>query len=106
MTFSFEFFLSLFEHLIDGTVMTIWLLLISGIIGNLLAVPVALTRVSHNPALWIPSYLYILVMRGTPLLVQIYLIYYGLGSIFGELPWLRNSFLWPFLRQGFWYAAL
>lgn len=105
MTFSFEFFLSLFEMLIEGTVTTIVLLFVSGIIGNLLAVPVALTRVSPNPVLWIPSYLYILVMRGTPLLVQIYLIYYGLGSIFGDLPWLRESFLWPYLRQGFWYAA-
>jgi His/Glu/Gln/Arg/opine family amino acid ABC transporter permease subunit len=105
MTFSFVFFLSLFEMLIEGTVTTIVLLFVSGIIGNLLAVPVALTRVSPNPVLWIPSYLYILVMRGTPLLVQIYLIYYGLGSIFGELPWLRESFLWPYLRQGFWYAA-
>lgn len=105
MTFSFEFFLSLFEKLIDGTLITITLLLVAGIIGNLLAVPVALARVSHNPAFWVPSYLYILVMRGTPLLVQIYLIYYGLGSIFGEMPWLRDSFLWPFLRQGFWYAA-
>lgn len=105
MTFSLEFFLSLFEKLIEGTLTTILLLAISAVIGNLLAVPVALTRVSPNPALWIPSYLYILIMRGTPLLVQIYLLYFGLGSIFGQMPAIRNSFLWPFLRDGFWYAA-
>jgi His/Glu/Gln/Arg/opine family amino acid ABC transporter permease subunit len=75
------------------------------VIGNLLAVPVAVARISRNPLLWIPSYCYILVMRGTPLLVQLYLIYYGLKA---ELPreWVSNSWATPILRNAFWYAAL
>jgi polar amino acid transport system permease protein len=101
-----EFFFSLFPLLLAGVWMTLKLLVISGIVGNLLAVPVALARVSHNPLLWIPSYLYILVMRGTPLLAQIYLIYYGLGSLFPGIPGLRESFLWPYLRDGFYYVCL
>jgi len=100
------FFLGLFPKLIEGTWVTLVLLVVSGVLGNLLAVPVALARVSRNPALWVPSYLYILLMRGTPLLVQIYLVYYGLGEIFGRSPAIRHSFLWPYLREGFWYAAL
>jgi His/Glu/Gln/Arg/opine family amino acid ABC transporter permease subunit len=106
MTPALEFFLSLFPQLLEGTWVTIKLLVVSAIFGTLLAVPVALARVSHNPMLWVPSYLYILVMRGTPLLAQIYLIYYGLGSLFPGIPGLRQSFLWPYLREGFFYAAL
>jgi len=100
------FFFGLFPKLVEGTWVTLILLVVSGVFGNMLAVPVALARVSSKPALWIPSYLYILVMRGTPLLVQIYLIYFGLGEIFGRSPAIRHSFLWPYLREGFWYAAL
>jgi len=82
---------------------TIELTVICCVIGNLMAVPIAVARVSPRWYLWMPSYFYILLMRGTPLLVQIYLIYYGLGQI---LPgtWVRHSFLWPYLRDGFWYA--
>jgi polar amino acid transport system permease protein/octopine/nopaline transport system permease protein len=77
---------------------------VAGAIGNALAVPLALARVSHNPLLRLPAYLYITLLRGTPLLVQIYLIYYGIGQL---LPgtWVRHSFLWPYLRDGFWYAV-
>src|SRR5262245_52520123 len=71
--------------LITAIPVSFLLLIVSGVLGNLLAVPVALARVSRNPLLWMPSYAFILLMRGTPLLVQIYLIYYGLGQVFGEM---------------------
>jgi His/Glu/Gln/Arg/opine family amino acid ABC transporter permease subunit len=103
---SLDFFLGLFPKLALGTWVTIQLLIISAILGNLLAVPVALARVSHNPLLWVPSYLYITLMRGTPLLVQIYLLYFGLGDVFGRTPEIRQSIFWPYLRDGFFYAAL
>ncbi|MFM9845281.1 MAG: ABC transporter permease [Dongiaceae bacterium] len=106
MTSPLDFFLSLFPLLVAGIWMTIKLLVVSAIFGNVLALPIALARVSHNPLLWIPSYLYILVMRGTPLLVQMYLIYYGFGSLFPDIPGIRDSFLWPYLRDGFFYVAL
>jgi polar amino acid transport system permease protein/octopine/nopaline transport system permease protein len=82
---------------------TLALTAICCVVGNLLAVPIAVARVSPHWYLWVPSYIYILLMRGTPLLVQIYLIYYGLGQILPH-TWVRHSFLWPFLRDGFWYA--
>jgi His/Glu/Gln/Arg/opine family amino acid ABC transporter permease subunit len=102
----FEFFLSVFPLVVAGIWMTVKLLVISAFFGNLLALPIALARVSHNPLLWVPSYLYILVMRGTPLLVQMYLIYYGVGSLFPDIPGIRDSFIWPYLRDGFFYVAL
>src|SRR5207253_8950363 len=42
---------------------------------------------------------------GTPLLIQIYIFYYGLGSLFAQFPALRGSVLWPFLREGYWYIV-
>ena len=60
--------------LLRGLVRTFELVGISLVIGFLLAVPLALLRVSRNPIAWMPVYAYIYVMRGTPLLVQLYLI--------------------------------
>ena len=94
---------TLIPHLIAAVPVTLALTAVSCVAGNLIAVPIAVARVSSNPFLWIPSYLYILLMRGTPLLVQIYLIYYGLGQVLPD-TWVRHSFLWPYLRDGFWYA--
>ena len=99
--------LQLYQHIIATLLaavpVTLVLTIFSSIIGNSLAVPVAIARNSKNPLLWVPSATYIFVMRGTPLLAQTYLIYYGLGEI---LPgtWVQKSFLWPYLREGFWYA--
>ena len=101
---SFAFLLSIMPRLLAAVPLTLALTAISAVIGNALAVPVALARLSSNPFLWVPSAFYILVMRGTPLLVQTYLVYYGLGEV---LPgsWVQKSVLWPYLRDGFSYAV-
>jgi His/Glu/Gln/Arg/opine family amino acid ABC transporter permease subunit len=99
-----DFVVALFPKLLEGAFVSVQLLLLSGVVGNLLALPVALARVSRNPLLRVPSYLFILLMRGTPLLVQIYILYYGLGHILGQIPLVRSSFLWRHL-DAFWYAA-
>ncbi len=103
---SFEFVLGLLPRLLNGVLVTIVLLVLSWVLGNALAVGVALARVSNNLVARAPSWAFIQVIRGTPLLVQIYLLYYGLGSVFSHMPALRESFLWPYLREGFWYAVL
>jgi His/Glu/Gln/Arg/opine family amino acid ABC transporter permease subunit len=103
---SLDFFLGLFPQLLHGTWITLQILFLSGAIGNVLAIGVALARVSRNPVVNTTSYFYTLLMRGTPLLVQIYLLYYGLGSIFPHIPAIRHSFLWPYLRDGFWYGVV
>ena len=46
------------------------------------------------------------IIRGTPLLLQLWLLYYGLGSLFPQFPWIRQSDLWPILRQAWPYAVL
>ena len=92
--------------LIMAIPLSLLLVFTSGIIGNIMAVPVAVARISPNPLLWMPAYGFILLMRGTPLLVQIYLIYYGLGQVFADMhlfgkPLMRAL---PFLRDGIYYA--
>ena len=92
--------------LIRAIPLSLFLLFVSGVIGNLAAVPVALARISPNPLLWMPAYCFILLMRGTPLLVQIYLIYYGLGQVFGDMTLFGKPLMraLPFLRDAMYYA--
>jgi putative lysine/arginine/ornithine/histidine/octopine transport system permease protein len=80
---------------LSGTWLTLQLVVISAILGLLLAVPVALARLSPNPAIHGAATAYSLFFRGTPLLVQIFLVYFGLG----QFGFVRASFLWPFLRE-------
>lgn len=104
MTF---FWLDKYGHLfVQGAFTTFWLVLVSGTIGFSLAVAVGLGRVSKNPFINAPCYAFTSIIRGTPLLVQIFLLYYGLGSLFAQMPAIRQTFLWPYLREGFWYVAL
>jgi His/Glu/Gln/Arg/opine family amino acid ABC transporter permease subunit len=88
--------------LLSSTVTTIELLALSLAVGMLLAVPIALARLSHNPLLWMPAYAYIYFFRGSPLLIQLFLIYYGLG----QFDWIKTTFLWVILRQGYWCAVI
>ena len=85
-----------------GLQTTISLLLIASVLGFVLAVLVALARISKNRLLAKASLFYTSLWRGTPLLIQIYIFYYGLGSLFAQFPLLRASFLWPYLRDGYW----
>jgi His/Glu/Gln/Arg/opine family amino acid ABC transporter permease subunit len=87
---------------LSGTWLTIQLVVISGILGLMLAVPVALARLSENPAIRGTATAYSLFFRGTPLLVQIFLIYFGLG----QFEFVRSSFLWPFLREAYVCALI
>jgi polar amino acid transport system permease protein/octopine/nopaline transport system permease protein len=80
--------------------LTLFLTFGSSIIGNFLAVPVAVARLSPNPLLSLPARAFIFTMRGTPLLIQLYFVYYGLGQL---IPgWMMRGV--PFLRDGLWYA--
>lgn len=89
--------------LLSGMGLTIQLTVLSLLIGLALAVPLALLRLSHNPLLWMPAYGYILFFRGTPLLVQLFLIYYGSGQF---VPELKAAGLWQFFREAYFCAVL
>lgn len=84
-----------------GLWLTVQLLLLSAAIAFVLAVPLALMRVSRSRGLSRISYGYIYLFRGTPLLTQLFLIYYGLS----QFEAVRQSVLWPILRDP-WPCAL
>ena len=91
-----------FVEVLSGLDNTLLLLIISLPIGFVFSLVFALGRVSKNKILSKPIAGYIFVIRGTPLLVQIYLIYFGLGSI----EFIRESFLWILLKEPFWCGVL
>ncbi len=65
------------DRLIDGALVTVKLVALACIIGLVLAVPLALARRSNRRWISVPAYLYIYFFRGTPLIVQLALLYYG-----------------------------
>ena len=88
--------------LLGGLVLTLELVALSLILGIFLAIGIALLRLSSSHLASGFAYGYAFVFRGTPLLVQIFLIYYGLG----QFEAVRDSFLWTFFREPFWCAIL
>ena len=98
----FQLMLESLPKLLNGTLITFKLVALSMILGVILSIPFALLRVSRPIWLKGPAYGYIFFFRGTPLLVQIFLIYYG----FSQFEAVRQSFLWPVLREAYWCAII
>lgn len=90
----------------QGLLITLWLLLSSLAIGMVLAVSTALALTSGNAWLVRPAAAFTYFIRGTPLLIQVYLIYYGLG----QLEWIQARWdeVWPwtYFKQPFFCALL
>ncbi|WVT76470.1 ABC transporter permease (plasmid) [Sinorhizobium chiapasense] len=89
-----------------GALQTILLLFISVTFGFVLAIGLALAQVSGPHWLRWFAKAYCTCLRGTPLLIQLWLLYYGVGSLLPMIPGLRSSFLWPIVREGFFFAAV
>ncbi|MGF7005106.1 ABC transporter permease [Aminobacter sp. BE322] len=87
---------------LSGVRVTITLVAISIILGALLSLPICYARMSSNRVLNAISYGYVYFFRGTPLLAQTFLIYYGFGSF---RPQLEAIGLWGFFREA-WYCAI
>ena len=83
-----------------GLQVCLLLLAISVGTGFVLSVPLAMARVSARRWLAWPVWTYTYVVRGTPLLVQLFIIYYG----FAQFEAVRESLLWPLLREA-WFCA-
>ena len=92
--------------LLQGIWNTIWILVVTMVLGMLLAIPLGLAQAAGPWWLAGPSTAFCGLIRGTPLLLQLWLLYYGLGSLFPSIPWIRQSDLWPILRQAWPYAVL
>ena len=87
---------------LNGLLVTIQLVMIALISGFGLAVPLALMAVSKVSLFKYPAKTYIYFFRGTPLLVQMFLLYYGMGQ-FEEI---RESILWILFKEAYWCAII
>ncbi|WP_067216345.1 ABC transporter permease [Marinomonas gallaica] len=102
MELDFSVVIEYFPRLLTGTWMTIKLVLLSIVLGALVALPIALARISKNWFISGVPFAFIFFFRGTPLLVQIFLVYYGAS----QFEAVRESFMWPILREPFWCAII
>lgn len=85
-------------HYWDGFVTTVQLVFLSLLLGLCIALPLGIMRTSNNIFIRGPIWAFVYVFRGTPLLVQLYLIYYGSAQIAG----VQESIFWPILREAFY----
>src|SRR5690625_5332419 len=90
-------------QLLSGLPVSVEISALALVIGLALAIPLALLRVSRNPLVRAPVFGFIFYFRGTPLLVQLFLIYYGSGQFRTELEALG---LWTFFREAYFCAVL
>ena len=97
-----ELMISSFPKLLGATIVTLKLLSVSLIIGLIIGLIFAILRLNKNIFINRFAYLYSYVFRGTPLLVQIFIIYFGLGQI----EYLRSTFLWIILKEPYWCAII
>lgn len=86
---------------LTGLWVTLQLTAASLVLGLCLALPLAIARQSRSAVLWGPAWGYIYFFRGTPALIQLFMIYYGLG----QFEAVRASALWPLFREA-WFCAL
>lgn len=93
-----EFFRKYAPGYVSGLGITLSLVGISIVLGAIISVPVAYARMSKNRVLSGLAYAYVYFFRGTPLLAQTFLVYYGVGSFKAELDAVG---LWGFFREAF-----
>ena len=84
----------------EGLKNTVILVSISLVLGLMIAVPLAILRNYGNSFVQYPIRAFVYFFRGNPLLVQMFLVYYG----FGQFDLIKESFLWPFFREAYFCA--
>ena len=102
MSFDFPLIVDSIPKMLMGIGLTLELLFVSGILGLALAIALLLMRISGRWYLAAPTMVYIYIFRGTPILVQIFIIYHGLP----QLDFVRESILWPIFREPYGCAIV
>jgi len=98
----FSIVIEYFPKLLEGAWVSLQLIFLSVFLGGVFALPIALARTSKNRLVSGLPFLYIFFFRGTPLLVQIFLVYYGAS----QFDVVKESIFWPILREPFWCAII
>ena len=98
----FDLIINSFPKLLFASITTLKLLSVSLFIGLFIGLFFAILRIKNNIILGKIAYGYSYTFRGTPLLVQIFIIYYG----FGQVEFIRESFFWAILKEPYWCAVI
>ena len=88
--------------LLEGAYLTLELVAIAVLVGLLIAIPLGMARASRHWYVRALPFSYIFFFRGTPLLLQLFLVYYGLA----QFDVIRQGPLWPYLRDPYWCALI
>ncbi|MET1079635.1 MAG: ABC transporter permease [Pseudomonas sp.] len=99
---NWEVIIKYLPRLLDGALLTLELVAIAVIAGLILALPMGIARASRHWYVRAVPFSYIFFFRGTPLLVQLFLVYYGVA----QFESIRQGPLWPYLRDPYWCAIL
>lgn len=102
MTFDVSLVVETVPALVNGLGLTLLLLVFSLLGGALLSIPATWALLRQNGIAWRVARAYVWMFRGTPALVQLFVIYYGVA----QFEWIRESSLWPLLREPFWCCIL
>ncbi len=97
-----ELMITSFPKLLNATVITLKLLSLSLFFGLFIGLLFAVMRLNKNYVINKIAYGYSYLFRGTPLLVQIFIIYFG----FGQIEFIRESILWVILKEPYWCAII
>jgi len=97
-----ELFVKWWPKMLDGAALTLEIVAIAVLAGLLLALPLGIARASRHWQVRLLPSVYIFFFRGTPLLLQLFIVYYGLS----QFEAVRKSLLWPYLRDPYWCALL
>jgi len=97
----FSILINEYQFYLTGLWTTIWLVALSLFLGLFIAVPVGILRSSENWLIKGPAWSFMYFFRGTPLLVQLFLIYYGAA----QFDLIRESWLWHYFQEA-WFCAL
>jgi polar amino acid transport system permease protein len=95
-----------FPILVHGLLITLLILVFSVVVGFILAVPIGLAQVTGSLATRSFAKAFCNYIRGTPLLTQIWLLYYGVGSLFPLIPGMRENFMWLIRLDAIYYVLL
>lgn len=97
----FSIIINEYQFYLDGLWITTWLVTLSLLLGLLIAIPAGIFQNSENRFIRFSIWAYMYFFRGSPLLVQLFIIYYGAA----QFDWLRESWMWYYFQEA-WFCAL
>jgi len=97
----FSIIINEYQFYLAGLWTTTWLVTCALILGLCIAIPVGILRSSDNKFIRFPIWAFMYFFRGSPLLVQLFIIYYGAA----QFEWLRESWVWNYFQEA-WFCAL